>query len=73
MLFAIEKINQQETLAKVQEQVEQHNATIIDDFALSNGNPLDGDWTGFPDVDALEASTQKDRRQHTIGQPNASL
>jgi hypothetical protein len=29
----------------------------VDEFSSSSGNPLEGDWAGFPDADALEAGT----------------
>jgi hypothetical protein len=71
MLKAIENINQQEALARTQEQGEHHNATIMDEFASSSGNPLEGDWIGFPDADALEAGTQGNAGQRTAGLHNA--
>jgi hypothetical protein len=37
----------------------------VDEFASSSGNPLEGDWVGFPDADALEARIQRDAGQRT--------
>jgi hypothetical protein len=50
----------------------------MDEFGSSSGNPLEDDWAGFLDEDALEAGTQRDAGQCTIwlynvGQPNAEL
>jgi hypothetical protein len=70
ILEAIEKINQQEARARTQEQVEHLSAIIVDEFASSSGNPLEGDWVGFPVADALEAGTQRDARQRTPGLHN---
>jgi hypothetical protein len=67
MLEAIENINQQGALARAQEKAEHRSATIMDGFDSSSGIPLEGDWVGFPDADALEAGTQKDARQRTTG------
>jgi hypothetical protein len=52
--------------------------TIVDEFSSSSGNPLEGDWVGFLDADALEAGTQRDAGQcttglHNVGQPNTGL
>jgi hypothetical protein len=71
MLEAIENINQQEAVARAQEQAQQCTATTVDEFGLSSGNPLEDDWAGFPDVDALEAGNQRDAGQYTEGLHNA--
>ena len=78
MLEAIENINQQEVVARVQKQAQQRIATIVDEFGSSSGNPLEDDWVGFPEVDALESSNQRNVGQcteglHDVGQPNAGL
>jgi hypothetical protein len=78
MLEAIENINKQEVVTRTQEQAQQRTATTMDEFSSSSGNPLEGDWIGFRDADALEAGTQRDVGQRTIGlhklgQPNAGL
>ena len=70
ILEAIENINKQEAQARMQEQAEHLSAIIVDELASLSGNPLEGDWVGFPDVDALEAGTQRDARQHTPGLHN---
>jgi hypothetical protein len=50
----------------------------VDEFGSLGGNPLEGDWIGFLDANALEAGIQRDAGQrttglHNIGQPNAGL
>jgi hypothetical protein len=47
----------------------------VNEFGSSSSNPLQGDWVGFPDVDALEAGIQKDAGQcnevlHNVGHHN---
>jgi hypothetical protein len=73
MLEAIENINQQEALARVQEQAEHRSATIVDEFASLSGNPLEGDWVGFLVADALEAGTQRNAGQRTTQLLNVGL
>jgi hypothetical protein len=70
MLEAIENINQQEALARAHEQAKQRIAITVDEFDSSHGNPLESDWAGFPDANALEAGTQRDVGQSTVGLHN---
>ena len=78
MLEALQNINQQEALARAQEQAKHRSDTIVDEFASLSGNPLEGDWIGFSNTDAMEGCTQRDAGQHiarlhNIGQYNVGL
>jgi hypothetical protein len=42
----------------------------VDEVGSSDGNPLEGDWARFLEVDVLKAGTQRDAKQHNVGLHN---